>query len=784
MRLVVEGRTPSHVAWIAHLVLVSQLASAGDEARAPEEVIVFAQKREESLQQVPIAVSALSRATMEAAGVNYIADVARLVPALEVQSNVNSLQSSFRIRRVGTLGNIPTFEPAVGVFIDGAFRSRSVFAMSELFDLERVEVLRGPQSTLYGKNTSAGAIGIYTRAPGETLEGGAELSVGNVEGGQDAPIVNFKGGLSGPLTTNLAGSIAGAVTRQDYIIDSAVAGGGAESDEIDRYALRGQLQWRATDRLQLRAIAATAQENSDRASEDLFYDPAGFVSNTILPTFQAAGISGTCTDNDPHNRQTCLRRARTTDLETYEVTLLADYALDGGLTLSSVTSWDYYKLKATYDDVAQVLAPILKVHDNEKTSSLQQELRLASAGGETINWLLGAFYYTNDFKRGDGGDSPVFLFDTLSDDPTVAAVNQSRFGTPFPLPAATQGQFGFLDAKLDTDYYAVYGHTTYAINGQFSVTGGLRWQHEGKDGKLVQSTNDPSPSLISLLLSPASVSGDLDRDTDKLTWSVSPQWFVTDATMLYATAASGFKSGGFNVGFGGLPLDDREFDDEESMNYEFGVKSGLWGDRLRVAATVFFTEYDDYQDAAFVGGQFSVGNAKKVEVKGFEVEGTALVTDKLRLDLSVSYADLTYEDNPAGLCYPGRVPDSPSVPGACVLDGEHPINAPPWKTHLGLTYEQPVSWGDVYGRVDWSWTDDYNTSFSGDPRLTQGSYNWVNLRTGTRWDNFELVFWVENLTDATVVNLDAVLSLYAGDGSYQSYLQAPRSYGISFRAML
>ena len=134
------------------------------------------------------------------------------------------------------------------------------------------------------------------------------------------------------------------------------------------------------------------------------------------------------------------------------------------------------------------------------------------------------------------------------------------------------------------------------------------------------------------------------------------------------------------------------------------------------------------------------------------------------------------------MCYPGRVPDSPTVPGACVLDGEHPINAPLWKTYLGLAYTQPVDWGDVYGRIDWSWTDDYNTSFSADPRLVQNPYSWINLRAGTRWKNFELVFWVKNLTDEKVVNLDAVLSLYAGDGSYQSYLQAPRSYGITFRA--
>ena len=134
-----------------------------------EEVVVLAQKREQPLLEVPISISTLSLEELEAAGAYSIEDISRLVPNLEVQTNVNAVQSTFRIRRVGNLGNIPTFEPAVGVFMDGAFRSRSVFAMSELFDLERVEILRGPQNTLYGKNTSAGLIGIYTRTPGETL---------------------------------------------------------------------------------------------------------------------------------------------------------------------------------------------------------------------------------------------------------------------------------------------------------------------------------------------------------------------------------------------------------------------------------------------------------------------------------------------------------------------------------------------------------------------------------------------------------------------------------------
>ncbi len=169
-------------------VLVGAIAACGGpvvqaEELQLEEMVVTAQKREQSLQDVPLAVSALSGAALADAGIQNMSDISRQVPVLEVQSSVTPVFTNFRIRRVGNLGNIPTFEPAVGLFIDGAFRSRAVFGASELFDIERIEILRGPQSTLYGKNTTAGVIGIYTRAPSDELTGGAELSLGNIEGG-------------------------------------------------------------------------------------------------------------------------------------------------------------------------------------------------------------------------------------------------------------------------------------------------------------------------------------------------------------------------------------------------------------------------------------------------------------------------------------------------------------------------------------------------------------------------------------------------------------------------
>jgi iron complex outermembrane receptor protein len=748
-----------------------------------EEVVVTAQKREQSLQDVPMAVSALSASALNDAGVQNLTDLSRLVPSLEVQTSTSSVSSNFRLRRVGNLGNIPDFEPAVAVFLDGAFRSRSVFGVTELFDVERIEILRGPQSTLYGKNSTAGVIGIYTAAPSDEFEWRGELTAGNIEGANDAAKYGFKGGISGPLTDTLSGSLGMSYSNNEETQSQAVAGAD-DANELDRYSVRGQLNWDASDKLSLRAILGTVQQDkNDATSNDYFYDPEGFIAGAILPTLQAAGIGGTCTDNDPTNRKACNNDSTTSDLEAYEGTFLGNYAMDNGWSIDSITSWDYFKFEGEQNDAAQVIAPLLRFHDTQENEAWQQELRLTSAGNESVDWMGGLFYYHSKFNRGDNGDRPFFLGDTESNNPVIAALNQPLLGAPIPVPFATEGQLGFLDSEQKTDYYAVFGQATWNVTDKFSITAGGRWQKEEKDASILQSVNDPSPSIISIVLSPADVSNDnLDRNADEFTWSITPQYFLTEDTMLYLTASHGFKSGGFNTGFGTLPISTREFDDEDIMHYEGGVKTELLDGNMRLAASAFYTEYKDYQDAAFVGGQFTVGNAEKAILQGIELEGTALIGEHLTAEFAVSYADFEYDKNTAGQCYPGRAPDSPTDPTACDLTNENPINAPKWKTHMGLTYEQPVSWGDAYARVDWSWTDDYNTSFSADPRLTQDSYSWVNARIGTRWDAFEVVVWVDNLTDEDVTMIDAVANIYAGDGSYQSFLSSPRSYGLTFRA--
>ena len=743
-----------------------------------EEIVVTAQKREQNLQDVPMAVSAVSGQAMLEAGISDIKDLARQVPSLQVQSNNSPLAMNYRIRRVGNLGNIPTFEPAVGVFQDGAFRNRPLFSAGDMFDVDRIEVLRGPQSTLYGKNTTAGVVAVYTRKPSEELTGNAEFTAGNVEGASDAAMYRFVGGVSGPLTDTLGGSLGLSYSTHDHLSESALSVADEDANDLDRGAVRGQLQWEPSDALSVRLIGGVLQEDDDQYSADTYIEP-GNGADTAGKILRGAGLAESCSSNDSLDFEHCYRKVFTSEVDAREATLLVDYALANDWTITSISSWDWFKYKGTADDVVQLATPLLQLHDTQEGESWQQELRLSSAGGQTVDWLTGVFWYQNEFDRGDGGDRPIFLGDTYSAHPVAQLLLRPQFGAPTPF--ATPGQEGLLDASQDTDYVGVFGQATWNVTERLSVTGGVRWQTEEKDAHIYQSVTAPGQSLLSARLIVPAASGEMDRDTDEVTWSITPQFALTEDVNLFATVAHGFKSGGFNIGWGTTPIDQREFADEDIMHYEAGVKSTLLDGAMQLAVSAFYTEYKDYQDAAFVGQVFNVTNADTAELKGFEAEGKMLLGEKVSADFGISYADLTYDEYTNGLCYAGRTPDG-SVPGTCDLSGEHPINAPEWTTHLGLVYETDVSWGDVYARADWSWSDEYNTSFGADPRLVQDAYSWLNFRLGTHWNSYELVAWVENATDEDVVNIDATLNLFNNDKSYQTFRQAPRSYGLTLRA--
>ncbi len=762
------------------LIVIAETTAVAQEQGTLDTVVVYAQKRAAPLQDVPMSVSTLTDIDLANAGIHDIEGVAKSMPTLDMQRSVSPVTTTLRIRRVGSLGNIPTFEPAVGLFVDGAYRSRSLLGTGDLLDVDHIEVLSGPQSSLYGRSVSAGVVSIYTRRPEKQFRGDAEFTGGVVDSARSAGMGRAQIGVSGPLSETLGGSVAAAYSGQGPSFKNALPGG-PEGNDLARATARGQLLWSPNERVELRFLAGYLQERDAQGESDVYFAP-GAPSTTVATLLQQQYSVAPCPDNVPHNRTTCSVATNQLDLKAADLTANLSYQLANGWTLSSLTGWDRYRDQRSDDDLAQLFTPLLFLHDSEQGTSVQQELRLASADTARLIWLAGVSYYANEYHRGGGGERPMF-------GPNGSLAFIPLWQQLLRVPLALPGQLGILDSGLDTDYYSAFGEVTWAFGERLSLTGDLRWQTEEKRASINNSVTLPGASLISNVLTPsvspngAPVNGTVSRDTDYLTWSLTPQYRINKDLMTYLTVARGGKSGGFNIGFGNAPLSAREFGDETIDHFEIGARASFANGRVRGRVAAFRTEYHDYQDAAFVSAQFLVGNVDRVELQGAELEGSAILGAGTTLDLAVSFADLVYASNTSGVCYPGRASDG-SVPGSCGLTGEHPIDAPPWMVNASVQHERSVSWGKLFGRLDVSWNDQYDTSYSADPRLIQEPRFNVEMRVGARiGERYECALWVDNLLDEKLTQIDSVLNLF-NDASYQSFMSAPRTYGVTLRIRL
>jgi iron complex outermembrane receptor protein len=738
------------------LAAVSLLAESAA-AEVIEEIIVTAQKREQSLQHVPFSVTAITGEDIQDAGIEDIFDVAGKVPSLEITQNDGPINTSFRIRRIGNEANIPNFEPAVGLFVDGAFRARSGVGIGDLIDLNRIEVLRGPQNTLYGKNTSAGVINIITRKPTEEFEFLGELTAGVREGGQNANHTIVSASVNGPLGDNVRGRLSGSIADRGETTVNLF--NGDDSDSMNRYSVRAQLLLEPIPELELRLTTGIFRITDSHSVDPEFFEG-------VIPQFLNTSLGVPCPVNDPNDRKICLTRAVVLDMDVADVTLTADYGFDD-YELTSITSYESYE-SFRNGDVDQMNIQVLDFFDRQDSESISQELRLASSNGDRLTWLAGLYYFKNEF---DYGDPVKSTFLVGADGPALMLAPGIAFGQP--------GYSGFLDSRTETDHLSVFAQAVWHFP-DFELTIGGRWQSEDKKSSIANSADHTDPSVITLVLSPEAANATLQRDTDDLTWAVSGQYFLSEDSMLYATASNGFKSGGFNAGFGNTPVADREFRDETVTHLEIGAKTTLMDQRLQLNAALFSTDYNDYQAASFISLQFLVNNADKVSLRGVELDGIALLSDALTGTFGVSWVDAEYAKYTEGSCYPGKAPDN-MMGTACVLSGETLPFAPRIKTTLGLQFERTTRLGGFYARMDWTWTDSYNSNTNLDPRHVQDAFSLINLRTGLRFDNYDISLWIDNVADETWVMQDAISNLFGTDPAFQRYLGKPRTYGVTVR---
>ncbi len=766
-------------------VLVFAIAAATAQtalsAMTLEEVVVTAQKRAQSLQDVPITVSAVGESMIQDAGLQDIGDIQKLVPSLHILTSGLPSRTSIRIRGIGTNPSDPSLEPSVGVFVDGVFMPRSVFGLSDLVDVERVEVLNGPQGTLYGKNTNAGVISVTTKGMPDGLEGFVELT-----GGSD----NQSDGsfsVSNLITDDLGFRLGGMVRTRDEIMDDHNSN--AEYNEIDKQSYRGQLYWNPTDALSVRTIGYYSKSEGTTGVSEVQYTTdtvAGFAFMTGQDITDQL-------DYDPTNFTVSLDYRPESELEVKGASIQLDYAFDSGMTLTSITAFQEWELDGFGTDVDNTSLDALSTQTYNQEDAFGQELRLTSPGGETIDWLVGLYYFDSDL--------------TIGDKDKAFAIWGQDFAPFLQLAGHTFNHH----ATFGTESISTFGQATWNFAESTSITAGLRYASEEKDfttfvdafdatgtalsdGGIIDTfaLNVTFSGLISTNGQPINLADDL-KESD-VTGMISINHFIGDA-MIYASVATGSKSGGFNGNFGSIPLAAREYDPETSTNYEIGAKiDGLLDGRARVNMSLFYTTFDDFQTTIYDASlaAFLTSNANEQVTSGIDIDGTLLATENLTLTASFEYLDAEFKDHEGAACHPtAKGATQVSATGySCDLGGEVVDFGPDWSGSLTANYVLPLDGGsEFYAFAGYNFKTSHFTSTDRNPKTKEKPEN-LDARFGWRNDNWDIAVWGKNLTDDdyTVAYSENTFtgSIFPALGltqrqTYARWLVDPKSYGITAR---
>ena len=716
------------------------------QTNALEEVVVTATKRAQSLQDVPMAVNAFNADTIETAGINDAGDLAILTPALNINVNTNPFAARMVIRGVGTAQTDPALEPSVGLFIDGIYLGRTGLGMSDLTDIERIEVLQGPQGTLYGKNTNAGAISVITKKPSfEKSKGYIEASVGNYS------MNKLTASISGPLTQNLAYRLSGNINQRDGYYDNSA---GVDFNDADDWNIQGKLQWEPTESLSILLSGSRVERDTTCCGADAVQDES--VNNELV----AQGLSPD--SNDPYDYNVQSNADNRFAMESDLLSMTIDYDTGWG-AIKSITAWNDYSYRVDQDPDRSELDILTLSNDKYSGDSFSQELRFTASPSDNVDYMLGVFYLEQNTKR--GGDEP-FVF--IGDDIITIGSQQDL---PFPLPfnfLVQPGDSLTVDMDQDAETIAFFGQSTWHIGDQWHITGGLRWSDEEKKSDLFSQTYSTAfsyqilgASFLDSVSTP--IDATLERSSDNVDWMLRAALDIGDDSMVYASAGTGTKSGGFQTVNGAA--DDREFDDEDTTTYELGVKSTLLDARLRINAAAFYSEIENFQAQRQLetGIGTYVSNESKVETSGVDLQVEAAPMPNLVLSAGLLYMH-KYE-----------ITDGPEKGADLPFTAE-------FSGTLAATLVFPLGDGGVYWRTDYSYMDDHVTNVASAAQLRDADYdnrNLVNSKLGWRNDSWNVSIWGKNLTDDKYAMQTAAPFLVSGMDAY--FLAPPRTFGATVR---
>ena len=790
-----------------------------------EEVIVTAQKRAESLQDVPISVSAIQGEKLQSAGIPNMQALSNYVPNLYVAAA--SVNTNIYLRGVGS-GNNQGFEQSVGMYIDGIYMGRGRQYRSGFLDLERVEVLRGPQGTLFGKNTVAGAVNIISASPdpGEDFSGEIAASYESHDGQL------LEGFVQGSLTDTFAARLAFKSRMTDGYMDNEFLN--RSEGEIDETAFRITTVWQPTEQLDVNfkysnteyeriGSPSTTKRYLDPASRDeLFPNRSAFatiaylLTDSFFPDFAEIGQREFVSFKDNGVGSGSLGIGKNpdgSDEDFDNFALNIDYELPGG-TLTSTTGWSEYQY---IDGVDVDWLPLQFIHrdDNQEFEQFSQEFRFASPGGEFFDYVAGVYYEESTLKF----DRRVTLDANMNGlVPALLGVNSLFALVSGGAYSAEQIGRNHL-YEQDADSFAVFGQGTFNLSDSVRLTVGLRYTEENKEvdtnqflSDSITGMNNPSEDFFLRFIQATSFNAyiydyERERSTDKWLPSVNVQWDVTENSMLYASFSQGFKSGGFTDADDGEPgdltpgafpcapgqpveacydptnpNDDFEFDDEEVDAFEIGGKHTLLDGGMTLNWAAFYTQYDNLQTSIFKGLGFGVTNAAKSEIQGLEVDVLWQATDHLRLGLSGAYLDATYDSFRDAPCTAIQLDLDPlcGTPGGFTsndLSGAATTYAPEYTGTFTFDYDYPMNNGlELFVSGEANYRDSFEPGGDNDPIDRIDDYTRVNLRTGLRGENWEIMAYSRNIFDEEVLVQSFDTPVLAG--THSQFVDEGRIIGI------
>ncbi|PCI67339.1 MAG: TonB-dependent receptor [Gammaproteobacteria bacterium] len=788
----------------------SVYAEEADDEEDSNVIIITASKRPTSLQETPIAITVISEESIEQTKIQDIYDLQALVPTLRVTPLQRSTNTGFALRGFANGTNNTGIEPSVGIFIDGVYRSRAAAQIGDLPRLDQIEVLSGPQSTLFGKNASAGVINIRTKAPSFDLEGKVEIGVGNY----NQRVV--KAYVTNSLTDNVAFSLSAlSSTRDGYT--TSIANGLGELNDRDRTGFRGQLLWEPSDDISVRLIADMSE------IDEVCCTIANFADGPVAPVM-AAFAGGIALDpSTPFSYESALNFNPVNKVEDsgFSIEANVDY---GSFIFTSITA-SRTNESSSRGDVDFSAADLLEERTRVDIDTFTQEFRLTSTGADNkFDWMVGAFIFQEDIDTDDSilfGTQARGIFDTLFGGPAALGATESFYTSLDAGSILRSGDGAVTEYTQSNDAFSIFATFDYELSDQLTATLGLSYTDDEKEITVSQINTDVFSAIdldrdltvfgvpITFLGQDALVAGlrglqflqpmlafpnaveDGKSSDDDITWSLRLAYEVNENVNLFATASTGFKATSWNLSRDTRPTDADDNDDgiidivaaglargdqeygtrfagpEESSVFELGMKTRFEQGAFNV--TIFDQTIKGFQSSTFIGTGFVLANAGEQSTKGIEFDSVYRPTENITLTLAGSFLDPIYDS------YQNAAVDQNG--NAIHFTGRAPTGIHPRSLVAGVKYDFELASGSyAYVRADYL---QESKVLVGDasPDIYR-EVGTVNMSAGiTLLNGVNVQLWVRNLNDDEYFMSAFPTPIQAG--SLSAYPNQPRTYGAS-----